>query len=406
MRVGQHLVRVGQLLELGLGLAVARILVGVALPRFAVVGFLDVRRRRRRLHLQQVVELGVRDVGLAGAPSALRGLVVVGALELHLMLEGAQVDVDPLAELLVPDPLVHAPPHGLRRVGDAAADLRDATRGAADGDRGAAEDAGAEPLDHPEAALLVALDGGGDDAADSDDEAGARSFQASRETVQGVLGARLGEELADGLGRVLVLLGAASRCPRRGECGAVDWHDGWRWLRRRLLGVLRGWRRARGGAPVAAGGRRGHVPGEAREDLELDHSEGAHGGRDPGAPRGVRHVLLVLHERRRPVELRLQVRRGLARVAREGGGLEPGVRERHRKVDVVLGVVHPPDDAGGAPQLRGLELNDRQRFRGDPRRAVCLPLAGAHPLAVEAEAMLRAIRDFHEHSVLHGLNAV
>mmetsp|Transcript_28431 Transcript_28431/g.60284 ORF Transcript_28431/g.60284 Transcript_28431/m.60284 type:complete len:230 (-) Transcript_28431:178-867(-) len=63
LRIGEHLVGVGQLLKLGFRLDVTWILVGVALPRLLVVRLLYVRCARGGTDLQQVVVLRVHHFG-------------------------------------------------------------------------------------------------------------------------------------------------------------------------------------------------------------------------------------------------------------------------------------------------------------------------------------------------------
>ena len=53
--------------------------------------------------------------------------LVVGALGGHLGLQAHQVDVHPLPQVRVPDPLLPTAAEGLRRVADAPADLRGTT---------------------------------------------------------------------------------------------------------------------------------------------------------------------------------------------------------------------------------------------------------------------------------------
>mmetsp|Transcript_104121 Transcript_104121/g.271890 ORF Transcript_104121/g.271890 Transcript_104121/m.271890 type:complete len:330 (+) Transcript_104121:784-1773(+) len=147
LRVREHLVGVCQLLELGICLGVAWALVWMTLARFSVVGLLQLRGRGPRGHVQQVVVLRLLHLGAGRAPAGARGArLVVGPLVGRLLLQGAEVDVDPLAELLVPDAVLPPAPHRIRGVHDAAGDLGHAGSRAAHGDRRAADDARAEAL--------------------------------------------------------------------------------------------------------------------------------------------------------------------------------------------------------------------------------------------------------------------
>mmetsp|Transcript_13621 Transcript_13621/g.37837 ORF Transcript_13621/g.37837 Transcript_13621/m.37837 type:complete len:280 (+) Transcript_13621:673-1512(+) len=154
--VGQDLIHCAQLLELRSRLGVPRVLVGVALPGLPVVGLLDLRSRCARTDLEQVVKLRVRHrFGRRATTATGSTALILAVFRRQLPFERTQVQVDPLAELLVPHLLLSAGAVGDRGLHEAPADLRDAA-GRAYGDHAhAADEAHAEPLDETQGAALL-----------------------------------------------------------------------------------------------------------------------------------------------------------------------------------------------------------------------------------------------------------
>mmetsp|Transcript_108447 Transcript_108447/g.317266 ORF Transcript_108447/g.317266 Transcript_108447/m.317266 type:complete len:306 (-) Transcript_108447:398-1315(-) len=298
----------------------------MALARLLVICLLDVRRGGAWLHLQQIVVLRVcHGAGTLFALAAPGCTLVIGTLGLNLVLQGAEVDVDPLAKLLVPDPLLAPASHGLRSVDEPPAYLGYATGRAADGEGRALHEAGAEALEDAEAACLVACDCRSHEIPHARNHAGAGRFESSAESIQRVLRPRLRQDLLDCLLRRLSVHGVLLRHLAGASCGqgcAVRRAGRGARRRKRRAGLPRRWLRWRrlqrlrspglrlrpgscfglGGRLLGLGGRLGgglrgrgrHVAGQVRHDRQPHHREVAQHRAQPRAAGALGRHLLVL----------------------------------------------------------------------------------------------------------------